>query len=220
MQAVRPVFLRGEEDIAVHQHADGIVKAAVLVEVGTDGDQFHILRIVAHHFNLTAVRERYDERRIAPFMGLQEGAVQVHFRRLGCAFEEQEGVLPGREGDFPAVMGLAPVVMLRLPVLGVVGVGDRDGFPLFPVLGELPVRQFGFHAASDSEQGKGQKARQQVFHRLNPLFPITKVTKTWRVRQKKPGKTMSFPVNAGNAACRYRSWLLSSSWRRQLMASS
>ena len=168
MQAVRPVFLRREEDIVVHQQADGIVQAAVLVEVRAHGNQLDVLRVVADHFDLAAVRERYDERRIAAFMGLQERAVQIHFRRLGSAFEEQEGVLPRREGDFPAVMGLAAVIILRGTVLGVVGVGDRDGFPLFPVLGELPVRQFGFHAAGDSEKGEGYKARQQVFHTLIP----------------------------------------------------
>ena len=164
MQAVRPVFFRREEDIVVHQQADGIVEAAVLVEIGTDGNHLDVLRVVADHFDLPAVRERHDKGRIAALMGLQERAVQVHFRRLGSAFKKQEGILPGREGDFPAVMGLTAVILLGRPVQGVVGVGDCDGFPLFPVLGELPVFQFRFHTAGNCEEGKGYEARQQVFH--------------------------------------------------------
>ena len=164
MQAVRPVFLRREEDIVVHQQADGIVQATVLVEVGTHGNHLDVLRVVAHHFDLAAVRERYDERRIAAFMGFQESSVQVHFRRLGRAFEEQEGILPGGEGDFPAVMGLTAVILLRRPVQGVVGVRDRYGLPLFPVPGELPVLQFGFHGAGAAQEGKGHEARDEMIH--------------------------------------------------------
>ena len=169
VQAVWPVLLRREEDVAIDQQADGIVQAAVLVEVGTDGDHLDVLRVVADDFHLAAVRKGHDEGRVAALMGLQERAVQVHFRRLGRALEEQEGVLPGGEGDFPAVMGLAAVILLRGAVQGVVGMGNRDGFPLVPVLGELPVCQVGFgcHAAG-GEEGKGHEARKQVFHRLIP----------------------------------------------------
>ena len=199
MQAVRPVFLRREEDIAVHQQADGIVEAAVLVEVGADGNHLDVLRVVADHFHLAAVRERHDEGRVAALMGLQERAVQVHFRRLGRALEEQEGVLPGGEGDFPAVMGLATVILLRGAVLGVVGVGDRDGFPLLPVLGELPVFQFGLHAAGDGEEGKGHEARQQVFHRLDPLFSNRASYEFLAGPPKKTGEDKVFPGRSQGA---------------------
>ena len=113
METVRPELLRGEEQIAIHQQADGIVQAAVLVEVGTDGDHLDVLRVVADDFHLAAVRKGHDEGRVAALMGFQERAVQVDFRRLGRALEEQEGVLSGGEGDFPAVMGLAAVILLR-----------------------------------------------------------------------------------------------------------
>ena len=199
VQAVRPVFLRREEDIAVHQQADGIVEAAVLVEVGADGDHFDVLRVVADHFHLAAVRERHDEGCVAALMGLQERSVQVHFRRLGRALEEQEGVLPGGEGDFPAVMGLAAVILLGGAVLGVVGVGDRDGFPLLPVLGELPVFQFGLHAAGDGEEGKGHEARQQVFHRLDPLFSNRASYEFLAGPPKKTGEDKVFPGRSQGA---------------------
>ena len=78
----------------------GIVQAAVLVEVGADGNQFEVFGVVANYFYAVASlggkrADVHREGRVATFVAACEAAVDQHGGGLRGAFEDEVGGLAG-----------------------------------------------------------------------------------------------------------------------------